>query len=373
MTLNFRFAIASDLHIAVETTIIDHPKRFHLVEVSIPSFQQIVEHLRNCDIDFLLLPGDLTQDGEPENHQWLADYLKTLPFPVYVIPGNHDFPTLSGYNPGKYPAITYQQFPNYYRHCGYHQTEQLYYTCQLHPGVQLIGLNSNIFNDQGEQMGCLDESQLQWLETILPTLENQMVIVMIHHNVIEHFPGQAQNPLSSRYILDNAERLKQLLHDYGVRLILTGHLHIQDIVKEGNLYEITTGSLVSYPHPYRIIDVEGSAPHNVELTIQSHWVKTIPGWDDLLHFSREWMGDHADPFMMKLLTNPPLNLPSDQAQPLVPDLRYFWADIAQGDAVFSFPQFPSHVRAFLEQFSEQNKLQSDKISDNNTCLNLSSN
>ena len=47
-----------------------------------------------------------------------------------------------------------------------------------------------------------------------------------------------------------------LLENTGCRLILTGHLHIQDIAYHNNIYEITTGSLVSYPHPYRIIEVE---------------------------------------------------------------------------------------------------------------------
>lgn len=370
MSFNFRFGIASDLHIAVEETIFHHPKRFHLVEVSIPSFQQVIEHFKTLDIDFLLLPGDLTQDGEPQNHQWLSDYLQTLPFPVYVIPGNHDVPTLSGDNPGKHPAIPYQEFPQYYPHCGYEKTDQLYYTCELQPGVQLIALNSNIFDETGKQLGCVDEEQLQWLENLLPTLKDKLILVMIHHNVIEHFPGQGDHAISKRYMLDNADRLKQILNSYGVRLIFTGHLHIQDIAKEGNLYDITTGSLVSYPHPYRLVDVAGTSPENLELNIQSYWVKTIPGWDDLLHFSREWMGDRADPFMMKLLTKPPLNLSPEEAQKFVPDLRYFWANIAQGDAEFSFPHFPPPVKAFFEQFSEEEKRKRYQLSDNHTSLKL---
>jgi len=35
MSLNFRFAVVSDLHIALPHTIWNHPSRFHLVEVSI--------------------------------------------------------------------------------------------------------------------------------------------------------------------------------------------------------------------------------------------------------------------------------------------------------------------------------------------------
>ena len=369
MSFNFRFGIASDLHIAVEDTIFHHPKRFHLVEVSIPGFKRVIEHFKTLDLDFLLLPGDLTQDGEPENHQWLSEYLQTLPFPVYVIPGNHDIPTLSGENPGKNPAIPSHQFPEYYAHCGYENTHQLYYTTELHPGVQLIALNSNSFNETGQQLGCLDEEQFQWLENLLPSLEDQLVLVMVHHNVIEHFPGQGDHTLSKRYMLDNAPRLKRLLHYYGIRFIFTGHLHVQDIAKEGNLYEITTGSLVSYPHPYRVVRVQGDPCKDMHLDIQSHWVTRVPGWEDLLHFSREWMGDRADPFMMKLLTKPPLNLSPEEAEKFIPDLRYFWADIAQGDATFSFPHFPPQVKAFFEKFSEQEKLNLHQISDNHTRLN----
>ena len=75
MNLNFKFAIVSDLHIALPQTIWDHPHRFHLVEVSIPALELALDHLGELDLDFLLLPGDLTQHGERENHQWLSQRL----------------------------------------------------------------------------------------------------------------------------------------------------------------------------------------------------------------------------------------------------------------------------------------------------------
>ncbi|NEQ54580.1 MAG: metallophosphoesterase, partial [Leptolyngbya sp. SIO3F4] len=69
MALLARFAVVSDLHIALPHTVWDSPKRFHLVEVSIPAFEQILDHLEQVGIDFLLLPGDLVQHGERENHR----------------------------------------------------------------------------------------------------------------------------------------------------------------------------------------------------------------------------------------------------------------------------------------------------------------
>ena len=84
MNLNFRFAIVSDLHIALPHTIWNHPSRFHLVEVSIPAFESALEHLKQLDLDFLLLPGDLTQHGEPENHIWLQNRLSQYITPHHL-------------------------------------------------------------------------------------------------------------------------------------------------------------------------------------------------------------------------------------------------------------------------------------------------
>ncbi|HEY9864953.1 MAG TPA: metallophosphoesterase, partial [Candidatus Obscuribacterales bacterium] len=160
MNLNFKFAIVSDLHIALPETIWDHPHRFHLVEVSIPALELALDHLGQLDLDFLLLPGDLTQHGERENHQWLSQRLSQLPYPVYVIPGNHDIPALESQK----NVISFKEFPQYYRGFGYENPQGLDYTQEILPGLQLIGLNSHHFDVQGNQIGCLEEQQLEWLE-----------------------------------------------------------------------------------------------------------------------------------------------------------------------------------------------------------------
>ncbi|NEP42642.1 MAG: metallophosphoesterase, partial [Okeania sp. SIO2H7] len=289
MKLNFKFAVASDLHIALPNTIFNRASRFHLVEVSIPAFELILEHLAQLNIDFLLIPGDLTQDGEPENHAWLSERLAELPYPVYVIPGNHDVPVLHKSD----RAIGCQEFPHYYTHCGYDNPEQLYYTHQILPGVRLIGLNSNQFDTDGKQLGLgrLDEVQLNWLKDVLANAREELIFLTIHHNVIEHLPEQATNPLGRRYMLENASKLLEILKKAGVKLIFTGHLHVQDIAEQNGIYEITTGSLVSYPHPYRIIDCKTDELGRQSLEIASHFIKSVPEWPELAKQSREWLGD----------------------------------------------------------------------------------
>jgi 3',5'-cyclic AMP phosphodiesterase CpdA len=366
MTSNFRFAIVSDLHLALPHTIWDHPSRFHLVEVSIPAFESVLEHLTQLNLDFLLLPGDLTQHGEPENHDWLQERLAKLPFPAYVVPGNHDVPVLMADE----QSIAFRDFPYYYRKYGYSNPEQLYYTCQVLPGVKLIGLNSNSFNEEGKQIGRLDAKQLQWLEDVLAASGNDVVLVMIHHNVVEHLPNQLRHPMANRYMLENAPELLQLLRRYGVRLVFTGHLHVQDVAYSNGVYDITTGSLVSYPHPYRILEFHQDKHGKEWLQILSYRVDSVPDFPNLQQASRKWMGDRSFPFLMKLLTLPPLNLPTAEAKELAPCLRDFWANMADGDAIFDYPHFPSKVRRYFETYGAIAPCGTPSLIDNNTTLLL---
>lgn len=359
MDLNFRFAIVSDLHIALPHTLWDHPSRFHLVEVSIPALELVLQDLQQLDLDFLLIPGDLTQHGEPDNHLWLAQRLLDLPFPVYVIPGNHDVPVILADN----QSISWADFPRYYPQQGYHNCQQLYYTCEILPQVRLIALNSNQFNAAGKQIGYLDEAQIDWLDRVLASNKHELVLVMIHHNVVEHFPDQSNHILGKRYMLGNAPRFLEILGKYDVQLVFTGHLHVQNIAKQSGIYDITTGSLVSYPHPYRVCNFLTNELGEQYLDIKSYCVNSLDDWPNLASKSREWIADRSLPFMLRLLTEAPLHLHPEKAAELAPQLRYFWADIAQGDIVFDFPDFSPEIRRYFAGFS-------GNVSNNNTVLKL---
>jgi predicted phosphodiesterase len=366
MSVDCRFAIISDPHITLPHTVWDHPSRVHLVEVSIPALETVLERLSSLDLDFLLLPGDLTQHGEPENHAWLAKRLAQLPYPVYVIPGNHDVPCLEA----NQQSIGLADFPYYYQACGYANPQQLYYTCLLQPGLRLLALNSNSFNAEGKQIGWMDDRQLIWLEAVLAQFPTDLKLVMIHHNVVEHLPDQSNHVMGQRYMLGNAPVLRSLLKAAGVHLVFTGHLHAQDVACHQGVYDITTGSLISYPHPYRLLHLQADEDGPYRLHIQSERVDAVPGWDALQQTSRDWLGLRSPPFMLQLLTHPPLSLPMAQAEPLVPSLRNFWADVAHGDRIFSFPHFPPAARQFLERCSAIDEFGQPQLIDNNATLEL---
>ncbi|MFZ9736769.1 MAG: metallophosphoesterase family protein [Prochlorotrichaceae cyanobacterium] len=345
--IDLNFAIIGDPHVGLPHTIKDHPYRFHLIEVSIPALEQILTHLAGLDLDFVLLPGDLTQHGERENHRWLADRLRKLPCPAYVVPGNHDVPYLHG----DVDRIGIDEFPAYYQGLGYSQNSPLYYSQPLAPGVRLVGMNSNTFDGTGKQLGYVHPEQIDWLATELDRYRDDLILLMIHHNLIEHLPDQSTHPLGQRYMLSNAQTLLQKLTPQQVPLIVTGHLHVQDVAQWQGFCEVTTGSLVSYPHPYRICRFQQTPEGQRSLKIQSPRVRSVPGWEDLQHQSREWMGNHSERFMLRLLTQPPLCFSDHAARPFLSQLRYLWANVADGDRQFQFPDFPAPVRQYLERFS----------------------
>ena len=368
--MNLRFAIASDLHIALPQTIDESATRFHLTQFSIPALEFVLQQLESFDLDFLLLPGDLTQNGEKVNHDWLQRKLESLPYDVYVIPGNHDVPSLQG----SQNVIAYEDFPNYYGQCGYQEqqyTRNLDYTCELAPHLQLIALNSNHFNSEGQLRGFLTEEQYIWLEGVLSRHENsdrnngKMTMVMIHHNIIEHIPDQTNHILGKRYMLENAHRLRSLLKKYGVKFIFTGHLHIQDIAEDEGLYEITTGSLITYPHPFRILQLSDR-----NLTIESHRIDALESVKNFPQFSQKWMSDRSFPFMTTMLTSPPLNLDLKQAEQYAPQLKNLWSNIAQGDQLLDFPDLPTEVNDYFKTFGAIDAQGNPQLIDNNLQINF---
>jgi len=337
----YRFAVLTDPHITTPETYRHYAHRLHRLEYSIPVLEAALDRLSQQPLDFLLIPGDLTQHGEPENHTWLSKRLGQLPFPSYVIPGNHDIPP----DPGAIPAT---EFPAYYRQHGYRDTEELYYAQEILPGLGLIGLNSNQFTPQGELIGAIDPRQWAWLEHLLNARPWQNILVMVHHNVCEHLPNQSQSILGQRYLLDNRQALQQLLKKHGIHGVFTGHLHVQDIAEEEGFFDVTTGSLVSYPHAYRLLTWQAG-----QLRITTERITTLPEAPNLLADARRWMEERSPQFIVHLLTHPPLSLSLAQAQALAPRLGHFWPDIAWGDAEFTLPDLPSPVREFFEACSDR--------------------
>lgn len=81
------------------------------------------------------------------------------------------------------------------------------------------------------------------------------MIAMMHHGLVEHWKWQDR--AMSDYVVDDWQKTVRFFKKQGMRLCFTGHFHSQDISRHGKVYDVETGSLVSYPSPIRFVSIDG--------------------------------------------------------------------------------------------------------------------
>ncbi len=228
------------------------------------------------DIEILLIPGDLTKDGEKESHLELVQKLKPLQdkgVRIFVIPGNHDIniPNPKSYSGSQtHPTsnINAADFENIYYSFGYsdaikRDTASLSYLNKIDDHIWLLALDASLYKEyttSSISSGRISKSTEKWISQVLAEAKqkNITVISMMHHGLVEHFAYQST--FFPQYLVDDWYRLANFLSDNGVKAIFTGHFHANDISEfistNGNkIYDIQTGSLSSYPFAYRYIEL----------------------------------------------------------------------------------------------------------------------
>jgi len=311
------FVVFSDLHVydpvlgtegeAFEDYLADDRK---LLRESAEIMEAAVAAIENEEATFVLVPGDLTKDGERVSHDLAAGYLRQLEASgkqVYVVPGNHDVKNghsfkYIGDKTERVPNITPAEFAQIYDEFGYKEAlyrdpVSLSYVAEPQVGLWLLALDSCLYgeNIEGEKPitdGKFSAVTLQWIEEMLEKAarENKAVIAMVHHGIVEHYVGQEKN--FGEYILDDFPAVSKLLAMYNARLVFTGHYHAQDITEERWLeankfiFDIETGSLVTYPAPYRIVSIDASQ----KATVQTKHVESISSHpDDFREYARAYV------------------------------------------------------------------------------------
>ncbi|MEQ8235456.1 MAG: metallophosphoesterase [Syntrophomonadaceae bacterium] len=222
-------------------------------------------------VDFVLIPGDLSKDGELICHQTVANALsrfKQHGIGVYVVPGNHDVDNqdafqFEGINSIPVANITAEQFADIYSEDGYgsaiyHDPDYLSYVAEPVNGLWIIAMDVCTYKSGEEETrgGKISQSQLDWLEEKLQEANRsgKAVIFMEHHGVVEHWTGQSK--LHPDYLVQDYPNLGKLLASYHVQVAFTGHYHAQDIAMarfegSGRIYDVETGSLITAPCPVR--------------------------------------------------------------------------------------------------------------------------
>ncbi len=291
-----RFAVISDPHLynarlgttgsAYELYLLGDPK---LIKESQPILEAALARVAEEHVQFLIITGDLTKDGELADHVLMAQHLRKLEqqgVQVFVVPGNHDINNpyavkYVGDGTRRVPNTSPKTFRAIYHNFGYgkalaQDSSSLSYVAEPVPGLWLLAIDSCKYQEN-LQLGTAVVSgriSAQTMEWILATLDEarargKEVIAFMHHGVNQHF--YAEPVLFPEYLVDDWPSVSAQLAAAGLKVVFTGHYHSQDAAyppdgspqPQQTLCDVETGSLAQFPCAFRIVTLEASGSLNI--------------------------------------------------------------------------------------------------------------
>lgn len=249
----------------------------------------LLDAVRRDKPDVLLICGDLTKDGELECHEDFSARLQQLKkdmpdMKIYVINGNHDIRNENAKNfntpDGKAVPAGRTQPEDFARIYDFvysdesvvarytppagKESGQLSYVAKPCDGVTIIALDTCCYSkdnnskgkDEHETRGEMSPELVAWAVEQISAAKaaGDRVIGMAHHGFVPHFSMEPD--LMKMYLVEDYANIAAQLADAGLEVIFTGHMHANDIAsmttENGNtLYDIETGSNLTYPSPMR--------------------------------------------------------------------------------------------------------------------------
>lgn len=278
-------AVISDVHVMNPALLKQEGKAFNdyvahdrkMLKESVQLMNQATERIISERPQYVLVTGDLTKDGEKVSHEYLRDnYLARMRkagIKVLVIPGNHDVDNphaveFIGDKTNRVASPKKEGFAEIYKDYGYGEAiardgASLSYVAQLDGKTRMLCLDACEYelNDYDKDVcvtaGRLKPATVEFIKQQAADAKRNgcRLMAMMHHGIVQHWTWQEK--VMSEYLIDDWRKYADLLGKLGVDVVFTGHFHAQDIARRGHVYDIETGSLVSYPSPYRLVKISG--------------------------------------------------------------------------------------------------------------------
>ncbi len=308
----------------------------------------------------VLIPGDLTKDGEMASHHVVVEQLQRLHaagINVLLIPGNHDIGgkayAYRGAESVAVESMSDSEWENTYAMV-YEQAiakdaNSHSYVAEPFRGVTVLGIDAS--HNAGE--GYLSDETLSWVleQADEAHAKGNMILAMCHWQVLEHVDGGGlDTDVSAR--LQNADAVRDELMAHGVRVLLTGHMHVNSVstyrdtlqMSGDSIVEISTGAPITYPCPYRWLTL---SQDRSTIAVETDYITALPNRTDLTAYSRVWMREHTQ-VMIPALSVRLFN----QAEGVIED--YMVNNVMMGDVLFQL------LKGYLPQTEAEKKALVDK-------------
>ncbi len=272
--LNVKFAVMADPHYysnKLGTSGTAYERRSGSDQKMLKETPGIVKAALNevlrSQAEFLLIAGDLTNDGECCSHEEIRELLYEFKKhkPVYVITATHDW-CCDG-NPRRYDGdsvfhdvetLAVDELRDFYKDFGAGEAVSEYFThlnnssyvvrpCE---GVSVFCLNDD---QNGEGGSGYSDKHFEWIkEQTEKALERgDKVFGMQHHHL---FLTEFQRVINGKGSIEYKQKQAERFADIGFPVIFSGHSHMQSIRRvvsdKGNsFYEVNVASISGYPAP----------------------------------------------------------------------------------------------------------------------------
>lgn len=226
-----------------------------------------LEEIKKSDAEFLMIAGDLSNDGERCSHEEIREMLYEFKKskPVYVITATHDW-CCDG-NPRRFEGdqvfndvetLAPNELHEFYRDFGLNDSISEFHTHQdkvsyvVRPceGVTVFCLDDD---QNGEGGAGYSDEHFEWIkvQTEEAKKRGDIVFGMQHHHL--HLT-EFDRVINGKGSVEYREKLCKKFADIGFPVMFTGHSHMQHIRRidseNGNpFYEINVGSISGYPAP----------------------------------------------------------------------------------------------------------------------------
>ncbi len=268
--------------------------------------EEITEAFKNQIIDekpeALIISGDLTHNGEKESHIAMAKKFKEIKqsgVKVFVVPGNHDINNpyarkFEGNNQIKTDFVSPDEFKEIYFEYGYKDAimkddDTLSYLAVVDDNLWVLMLDTNIYNDNSTHPvtnGKLSQKTLLWIKECgsFAKNNNAEIVVAMHHNLYNH-----SDLLYKGFTIDNAHEVLEVFKECEFQVVLSGHVHIQDIKSDESnfIFDIVTSGFIVYPIQYGILSYNNSQfLYETKKVNVEKWAKNLNlNNEDLLNFN----------------------------------------------------------------------------------------
>lgn len=239
-----RFAILTDVHVG-------SAGRDELLRIA-------VDEINEIDPEFVVLPGDVTEDGEPEQFQLAAEILGGLACPYYAVPGNHDAIQRSTREPHceEFWTAAFGQAPtDHVVDCGELQvalvdsadpTPSPFPDWDMQTGRMGEGIAA------GVDSGALREGQI---EALADRLDRSRPTLLIQHHELHPFPGFP--PVKFALREEDAAHELETLSGHDLVGVVAGHTHRSAVLPVGNdsVTQLEIPALKDWPFAYSVVGV----------------------------------------------------------------------------------------------------------------------